>query len=35
MEGTIRCERCAKKNEGADDREKESLNGIESYGTIA
>lgn len=33
MEGEIRCEQCAKKNESADEREKESL-GIESYGTI-
>lgn len=35
MEGTIRCERCAKKNEGTDDREKESLEGIENYGAIS
>ena len=34
MEGTIRCERCAKKNETSDEREKESLEGIESYGKV-
>lgn len=34
MEGTIRCERCAKKNESTDEREKESLGSIDSYGTI-
>ena len=34
MEGTIRCERCVKKNETSDEREKESLEGIESYGKI-
>ena len=34
MEGSIRCEKCAKKGEGADEREKESLDGIESYGAI-
>lgn len=35
MEGTIRCERCAKKDESTDEREKDNLDGIESYGTIA
>jgi len=35
MEGTIQCERCAKKDESTDEREKDNLDGIESYGTIA
>jgi hypothetical protein len=34
MDGIIRCERCAKKNESADDREKEDLDSIECYGLI-
>lgn len=35
MEGTIRCEKCAKKNESTDEREKENLGSIDSYRTIA
>lgn len=35
MDGMIRCERCAKKSESTDEREKESLDAIESYGTLA
>lgn len=34
MEGTIRCERCAKKSESTDEGEKENLGSIDSYGKV-
>lgn len=35
MEGVIRCERCAKKNDGVEDPEKKDLDSIDGYGLIA
>jgi hypothetical protein len=34
MDGAIRCERCAKKGEGRDEREKEDFASIDGYGLI-
>lgn len=34
MDGIIRCERCAKKNEATQDREKEDFDSIDGYGLI-
>ena len=35
MDGVIRCERCAKKNERTDDRDKEQLGSIDDYGLVS
>jgi hypothetical protein len=34
MDGVIRCERCAKKDESGEDHQREELDSIEGYGVI-
>lgn len=35
MDGVIRCERCAKKSDGNEDRGKEDLDSVDRYGLIS
>jgi hypothetical protein len=35
MDGVIRCERCAKRSESTDDRDKENLGSIDNYGMVS